>query len=88
MRKWRCLVGRGLIRARGTLWRIRTERHGLEDGRMVEREPRRRRRRLFVLVEDVFDRRLVDAFAIRAAARERERLAGPVNDRVVAFQPV
>ena len=77
-----------MIRARGTLWRIRTERHGLEDGRVVEREPRRRRRRLFVLVEDVFDRRLVDAFAIRAAARERERLASPVYDRVVMLQPI
>ena len=77
-----------MIRARGTLWRIRTERHGLEDGRVVEREPRSRRRRLFVFIKDVFDGRLVDAFAIRAAARERERLAGPVNDRIVAFQPV
>ena len=77
-----------MIRARGTLWRIRTERHGLEDGRVVERKPRRRRRRLFVLIEDVFNSRLVDAFAIRAAARERERLAGPVNDRVVALQPI
>ena len=77
-----------MIRARGTLWRIRTERHGLEDGRVVERELRRRRRRPIVLVEDVFDCHLVDTFAIRAAARKRERLAGPVNDRIVAFQPV
>ena len=77
-----------MIRARGTLWRIRTERHGLEDGRVVEREPRRRRRRLFVLIKDVFDGRLVDAFAIRAAARERERLASPVYDRVVMLKPI
>ena len=77
-----------MIRARGTLWRIRTEQRGLEDGRMVEREPRRRRRRLFVLIKDVFDGRLVDAFAIRAAARERERLASPVYDRVVMLKPI
>ena len=55
---------------------------------MVERKRRRRIARLRVDVRDLLDRGSVDAFGVRATAQERKALTGPVDDRVMALQPI
>ena len=51
-------------------------------------EPRRGRRGKRVFVEDFFNRSSAWRVRFRAAARERKGATGPIDSRIVSFEPI